>query len=119
MASSSSTLSVTLQLPNFPQGSLKLEDTTTYLLWLSTVVPIVKAHEVLGIVDSSETCPEQFLTNENGEKLPNPEFSTWNKKDQYLLSWINMSLSPSVLSTVYGLHTSRQVWSALSTRFAS
>jgi hypothetical protein len=119
MASSSSILSITLQLPNFPQGSLKLEGTTTYLLWLSTVVPILKAHEVLSIVDGSEPCPEQFLTNENGEKLSNPEFSTWNKKDQYLLSWINMSLSPSVLSTVYGLHTSRQVWSALSTRFTS
>jgi len=119
MASSSSTLSVTLQLPNFPQGSLKLEDTTTYLLWLSTFVPILKAHEVPGIVDGSETCLEQCLTNENGEKLPNLKFSIWNKKDQYLLSWINMSLSPSVLSTVYGLHTLRQVWSALSTRFAS
>lgn len=52
-------------------------------------------------------------------KIPNPEYSTYNKKDQYLLSWINMSLSPFVLSTAYGLHTSRQVWSALSTRFAS
>jgi hypothetical protein len=79
----------------------------------------LKAPEVLGIVDDSETWPEEFITNEQGEKVPNPEFSTWNKKDQYLLSWINMSLFPSVLSTIYGLHTSRQVWSSLSTRFAS
>jgi hypothetical protein len=94
MASSSNNLSVTLQLPNFPKGFPKIENTTTYLLWPSTVVPILKAHEVLGIVDDSETVP-------------------------YLLSWINISLSPSVLSTICGLHTSKKVWYALSTRFAS
>jgi len=36
---SSSTLSVILQLPNFPQGSLKLKDTTTYLYGFPLLFP--------------------------------------------------------------------------------
>jgi hypothetical protein len=54
-----------------------------------------------------------------GQATPNPEYSVWIKKDQHLLSWINASLSEKVLSTVYGLNTSRQVWTALANRFAS
>jgi hypothetical protein len=43
----------------------------------------------------------------------------WNKKDQYLLSWLNSTLSEKVLPTVYGLDTAKQVWNSLATRFAS
>jgi hypothetical protein len=35
------------------------------------------------------------------------------------LSWINLTLFEKVLSTVYGLTTSRQVWLSLENRFAS
>lgn len=61
MASSSTMF----QLPNLAQSnSAKLDSTTTYLPWLSTVVPILKSHELLGIADSSEPCPPALLTDE-------------------------------------------------------
>jgi K+-sensing histidine kinase KdpD len=53
------------------------------------------------------------------ETTPNPEYHTWNKKDQYLLSVITGSLSEKILATVYGLNTSQQAWIALATKFAS
>ena len=119
MASSSTPTSL-FQLPNLAQSNfVKLDSATTYLSWLSTVVPILKSHELLGIVDGSEPCPPASLTNEQGNEIPNPAYAIWNKKDQCLLGWINMSLSEAVLSTVYGLHTSKQVWMALTNRFAS
>lgn len=49
----------------------------------------------------------------------NPAFTVWEKKDQYLLSWFIATLSEKVLSTVYGLDTSRQVWCALANRYGS
>lgn len=49
----------------------------------------------------------------------NPDFSIWTKKDQSILSWINATLIEKVLSMVYGLNTSRQVWAYLATKFAS
>ena len=98
--------------------SIKL-DRSNYLLWVSQFLPVLRSHDLLGIVDGIETCPTKLVKNSKGEDIINPEFTIWNKKDQYLLSWLNATLSNSVLSTVYGLNTSRQVWNSLTTRFAS
>jgi hypothetical protein len=116
MANTSATWSV----PAFPHPTIyKLEGGNNYLTWLSQFKPFLRNHELMGIVDGTEPCPQQFLINDKGEKTLNPAYATWNKKDQYLLGWINLSLSEKILSTVYGLHISRQVWSALASRFAS
>ncbi|KAL6347058.1 hypothetical protein AAG906_012309 [Vitis piasezkii] len=40
-------------------------------------------------------------------------------KDVCLLGWILASLSEKLVSTIYGLETSKQVWTALQTRFSS
>jgi hypothetical protein len=75
----------------------------------------------MGIVDGSEPCPPKFipgLTADSPAQL-NPAFTAWEKKDQYLLSWFIATLSEKVLSTVYGLDTSRQVWCALANRYAA
>jgi hypothetical protein len=122
MASSSNTdasaPAATFVVPNFNQFLTYKLDESNYLLWLSQIVPILKGHELMGIVDGSEPCPPPFLTNE-GKEVPNPLYSIWVKKDQCLLSWINVTLTESVLASVYGLHTSRQVWTTLANRFAS
>jgi hypothetical protein len=42
----------------------------------------------MGIVDGTEPCPPRFipgLTKDSPNQL-NPEFTLWEKKDQYLLS---------------------------------
>lgn len=36
-----------------------------------------------------------------------------------MLSWINSSLEAPILSTMFGLHTSRQIWNALAQSFAN
>jgi hypothetical protein len=73
----------------------------------------------MGIVDGSDPCPQKLITDDKGEEIPNPEFTKWNKKDQYILSIITNSLTEKVLATMYGLNTSKQAWSALTTKFAS
>jgi hypothetical protein len=122
MASSSSstpapTSAFTLpNLTHFP--SIKLEG-PNYLAWTTQLSPILKTHDLMGIVDGSEPCPPQFLLNDEGKESLNPAYSIWQKKDQYVLSWINVHLSDPVLSTIYGLQTSQQVWTSLATKFIS
>jgi len=41
----------------------------------------------------------------------------WQYKDQIILGRIISSLSPTVVSTIYGLKTSRLAWQALGARF--
>jgi hypothetical protein len=59
-----------------------------------------------------------MTTNDEGKEIPNLEYLTWNKKDQYLLCLITASLFEKVLTIVYGLNTSHQAWTALSIKFA-
>jgi hypothetical protein len=61
----------------------------------------------MGIMDGSEPCPCQFLPDDRGKEPPavNPAFVIWTKKDQYLLSWINATLTEKVLLTLYGMNT--------------
>jgi hypothetical protein len=119
MASSSS--ATTYVFPNLTHlVSLKLEG-PNYITWSFTVIPILKSHDLMGIVDGSELCPPQFLpsTANKEEASVNLAFSLWVKKDQFILNWINITLAESVVSTIYGLQTSHQVWKFLATKFAS
>jgi hypothetical protein len=90
-----------------------------YLSWLTKFQPILRSTDSMGIVDGTEPCPPKFLVDDSNKELPNPAFTLWQRKDQTVLSWINITLSKKVLSTIYGLETSRQVWTALANQFAN
>jgi hypothetical protein len=66
----------TFILPNFSQMAIeKLEGEDNYLQWLSQIKPIIRSNDLKGIINGSEVCPPQFLSNENGQKTLNPEFT--------------------------------------------
>jgi hypothetical protein len=119
MASSISCSNPIFTLSTLQFNGVKLEGPNNYLVWLSQVVPVLKCHDLMGLADGSESCPQKILCDESSKEVPNPEYIIWNKNDQFLLSWINITLSEKVLSTIYGLHSSKQVWTALANRFAS
>jgi transposase InsO family protein len=119
MASDSSA-TTTFVFPNItPLVSLKL-DGPNFISWTTQFLPALRTHELLGIVDGSETCPSEFILDDEGKptSIRNPEFLVWQKKDQFILAWINATLTERILSTVYGMNTAHQVWSYLSNRFA-
>jgi hypothetical protein len=105
--------------PTTTQNSLLKLESGNYTSWVTQINPILRTYDLMAIVDGSEPCPPQSITDEKGKTSPNPEYTNWNKKDQFLLSIITASLSEKVLSTVYGLNTSQQAWTALATKFAS
>ncbi|KAB5519935.1 hypothetical protein DKX38_024254 [Salix brachista] len=100
--------------------SVKL-DGSNYLGWVSQFLPVLRSNDLLSIVDGSETCPSKFLVDTNGQPTSklDPNFVLWTKKDQYILSWLNATLSESILPTVFGLNTSKEVWDLLAHRFAA
>ena len=112
--SSSASSNVIFAPPNIGHlVSIKLSD-TNYLIWSSQIVPVLKSHDLMGFVDGSEPCPSKSL-----DGSLNPAYILWNKKDQYVLSWINATLSDKVLASVYGITSAREVWSSLANKFAS
>lgn len=65
--------------------------------------------------------PECFLKDKEGKITDeiNREYEAWILQDQTVLSWINGSLTPSVLATVSRSTSSAATWKALEKRYAS
>ncbi|KAB5552909.1 hypothetical protein DKX38_010220 [Salix brachista] len=84
------------------------------------LLPLFRSYDLMGIVDGSETSPPKFTSTEHkNQGTVNPGYMVWQYKDQTVLGWIISSLSPAVVSTIYGLETSRLAWQALGARFAA
>uniref|UniRef100_A0A2N9EQM2 Uncharacterized protein n=1 Tax=Fagus sylvatica TaxID=28930 RepID=A0A2N9EQM2_FAGSY len=100
--------------------SIKL-DRTNYPLWLAQIVPILKSKNLMGFVTGTNPCPPEFKRNTDGTVTTevDPRYATWHQQDQMILSWINNSLSPTVLSTVAQFTSSQATWSSLEKRYAS
>ena len=94
-------------------------DGTNYPTWRFQCRPILQSHELLGFVEGTEPCPTKSFTDSDGKEYTNPAYILWLKKDQFVMSWLNASLTDKVISTLYGLTTARQVWVSLSNRCAS
>lgn len=66
-------------------------------------------------MEGSEPVPKML----NADNSPNPSFISWYKTDQALLGIILSSIYPNLVASVYSLNISKQVWTALKTRFSS
>jgi hypothetical protein len=104
-------------IPNFSQ-LFKLKG-PNYLRWVAQFQPILRGNDLLGLIEGTDLCSPQFLSGEGNSQTLNLAYTAWQKKDQLLLSWIICSLSPSLVSSVYGLDTSHQAWTSLAARYAS
>lgn len=114
-----------METNNFSAGisgfmSIKL-DRTNYPLWLAQIAPVLKSKNLMGFVDGTTPCPAKFKRDDLGKETTeeDPGYAHWQQKDQMILSWINNSLTPSVLSTVARFTSSRDTWMSLEKSYGS
>ena len=95
--------------PSFHPISQKLDD-SNFLLWKQQVEPVIKAHKLQRFVANPQI-PMRFLT-ESDCKVgnENPAYFDWEQEDQILLSWLQLTLSVSILSRIIGCVHSYQLW---------
>jgi hypothetical protein len=92
----------------------------TFLPWSAQLIPLLRSYGLMGIIDGSEPSPPKFSSEEHkAQGTLNSAHVIWQYKDQTVLGWIISSLSPTVVSTIYGLETSRLAWQALGARFVA
>jgi hypothetical protein len=101
--------------PSTTTISVKLDGSQNYLAWKMQFLNLPRGHDLVGFIDDTEVCPPKHLVSGS----LNSAYVVWQKKDVCLLGWILASLSEKLVSTVYGMETSQQVWTALQTRFSS
>uniref|UniRef100_A0A2N9GB17 Reverse transcriptase Ty1/copia-type domain-containing protein n=1 Tax=Fagus sylvatica TaxID=28930 RepID=A0A2N9GB17_FAGSY len=76
--------------------SIKLDE-SNYLLWRSQFVPILVANDLYGYVDGSVTPLQTTIKSTEGKVIPNPNFLSWRKVDQFVLSCMNATLTQAAL----------------------
>lgn len=75
---------------------------------------------LLGYVTGASPHPAPTVTVQYGDEVTeasNPEFNEWIQKDHLILAWLYGTLSEDALRSVYGLHTSQDVWLALTKKY--
>uniref|UniRef100_A0A2N9IKH6 CCHC-type domain-containing protein n=2 Tax=Fagus sylvatica TaxID=28930 RepID=A0A2N9IKH6_FAGSY len=96
-------------------------DSTNFIVWKHQLSSILRAYSMINFVDGTVQSPSRFLVDAEGNSTTtvNPEFQSWDIRDQALLTLINSTLSPSVLPMVVGQDTAQSVWKTLEHRFTS
>ena len=70
-----------------------------FLVWKTQFVPLLNFHNMTKLIDGSPTPPTTILSSTNAnETLVYPEYTSWFKQDQLLLTWILSSLTEEVFS---------------------
>ncbi|KAH9698429.1 hypothetical protein KPL71_024008 [Citrus sinensis] len=112
MAFSSSNPNTTIYVSSFTFTSPIKLDQSNYTIWKSQILSSVRANGLEDHLDSSKSCPDQFLQSESEnsevETQTNPAFTTWKRKDQMLLSWMLSSINLEILSLVMMLNNLRK-----------
>ncbi|XP_073368117.1 uncharacterized protein [Aegilops tauschii subsp. strangulata] len=86
--------------------------TSNFLLWKAQVLPPLRIAGATGYIDGTLPAPSKLLDpDDKGVRAPNPEYATWFRQDQIVLSYLLASISDEVLQQVHQLETSRAIWS--------
>lgn len=99
--------------------TLKLKE-GNYLLWKLQFEQFLSSQTLLGYITGEQTRPPETTMVRNGDvntETANPEFTKWLQKDQLILAWIYGTLTEDALKSVYGLHSSHEVWLALAKKY--
>ncbi|KAG6751751.1 hypothetical protein POTOM_043958 [Populus tomentosa] len=105
MATHTTSTPPTLAIPLTTTISIKLDGSNNYLAWKMQFLNLLRGHDMTGFIDGSEACPPRNLSTGS----LNPAYDVWQKKDVCLLGWILASISERLVSTIYGLNTSKQL----------
>lgn len=107
-----------INLPNFHSISVRL-DRSNYAFWRVQILSTTRAHGFDDLLDKFCNPPSQFLPSPSNDRIPNLDFLSWLRRDQYLVSWILSSISETMLGHVTRCATAREIWCVLEDLFQS
>jgi len=82
---------------------------------------ILVAYSMINFIDDDDHAPDPFLKDSLGNFTTeaNLEFFQWKSREQALFTFLNSTLSPSILALTVGQKSGRGVWKVIEKRFAS
>ena len=96
-------------------------DYGNYIVWKNQIKEILETYSMIDILDDSIAAPDRFLKDSfsNLTTKINPSFISWKNREQAMFTFINSTLSPSILALTVGQKSANEVWKALEKRLAS
>lgn len=92
---------------------------SSYILWCNQVQPVIKGHG-LSYFLVAPIIPSRFDTVADcNAGIVLKEYLNWEKQDQFLLSWLQSTISDITLPHRVGCNTSWHLWEKLHTHFHS
>ena len=110
--------STAISTPTFSHShplSIKLND-ENFLIWRQQVLATVTIYGLEGFLSGDQEAPPAINAHDSS---PNPVYLAWRRQDQLLSAWLQGSLSESTMIHVVGLSSSKDIWQAIQTSYAS
>ncbi|EMS56639.1 Peroxidase 12 [Triticum urartu] len=85
-----------------PSASLITAKLTSsnFLSWKAQILPPLHITKATGYVDGTELPPDRLPADDKGVRAPNPEYATWFRQDQIVLSYLLASLIDEILQQI-------------------
>ncbi|KAL4386691.1 hypothetical protein GQ457_09G004130 [Hibiscus cannabinus] len=96
--------------------SIRLDE-TNYLLWRQQVLFTIESLDLSSHIEGTSVMPPQYLLV-NGEKVPNPLFSSFKQQDSALCSWLLASISLSILPSLVSCRAAFEIWEKIQQVFS-
>ena len=96
-------------------------DYGNYIVCKHQIEVILETYSMINILDDSIAAPDHFLKDSFGNFTikNNPSFISWKSREQATFTFINSTLSPSILTLTIWQKSAKGVWKVLEKRFAS
>ena len=96
-------------------------DYGNYIVWKHQIEVILETYSMIDVIDDSVIALDHFLKDSSGNFTTeiNPSFISWKNCEQAMFTFINSTLSPSILALTVGQKFAKGVWKVLEKRFAS
>ena len=96
-------------------------DRLNHAFWRSQILPTVRAHDLEGFLLGTRLKPTEFLSYSTTchDPIRNPDYLTWMRLDQFLMSWLLSSINEQMLGHVFQCNTSTEIWKVLDQLFST
>ena len=96
-------------------------DYGNYIVWKHQIEVILEIYSMIDVIDDYVIAPDHFLKDSSGNFTTeiNPSFIYWKNCEQAMFTFINSTMSPSILALTVGQKFAKGVWKVLEKRFAS
>ena len=112
MATSSFPVNFSLLLLSNMSSMMTMKlDYGNYVVWKHQIEVILDTYSMIDVLDDSITTPDRFLKDSSGifTNEINPAFIAWKNCEQAMFTFLNSTLSPTILALTVGQKSARGV----------